>query len=70
MNLENKSLQNTPQEKEESISYDSDSKNLKIIHWMKMTEDMEINRYIKLRLWVSALDHDDMDLSVKLEKRN
>jgi hypothetical protein len=36
---------------------------------MKMQEDTEITGYIKLRLWVEALDADDMDLFVKVEKR-
>lgn len=35
---------------------------------MKTRSDTEITGYMKLRLWVSALDHDDMDLCVKLEK--
>ena len=37
---------------------------------MKMAEDTEICGYIKLRLWVGAPDHDDMDLAVTLEKRS
>ena len=36
---------------------------------MKMPADTEICGYIKLRLWVEALNHDDMDLAVTLEKR-
>ena len=37
---------------------------------MRMSEDTEITGYQKLRLWVSALDHDDLDLKIKVEKRN
>lgn len=33
-----------------------------------MTKPTEITGYMKLHLWVSAPDHDDMDLAIKVEK--
>lgn len=54
---------------ENSIIYNSDKKE-KVVFKYKIKEDTEISGYIKLRLWVSALDNDDMDLFVKMEKRN
>ena len=53
---------------EAELTYNSD-KNGKAVFTMKMPEDTEICGYIKLRLWVEAPDHDDMDLAVTLEKR-
>ena len=64
----NLSLKN-PQN-ESRIQYDSDKRNAKVVFKMRMKEDTEITGYQKLRLWVSALDHDDLDLKVKIEKRN
>ncbi len=49
--------------------YNSDRKKSKVCFNMKIAEDTEIIGYMKLRLWVSAIDHDDMDLFVKVEKR-
>lgn len=49
--------------------YDSDRRKSGVRFDMKITENTEILGYMKLRLWVSALDHDDMDLFVKAEKR-
>ncbi len=54
---------------ESYIEYNSDCKNKKVKFDMRMIEDTEITGYMKLRLWVSALDNDDMDLFVKVEKR-
>lgn len=54
---------------ENSVVYNSDKKE-KVVFKYKIKEDTEISGYIKLRLWVSALDNDDMDLFVKMEKRN
>ncbi len=55
--------------KENYIEYNSDRKKRGISFDMKITEDTEITGYMKLRLWVSAPDNDDMDLFVKVEKR-
>lgn len=49
--------------------YDSDRRKSGIRFDMKLSDDTEILGYMKLRLWVAALDHDDMDLFVKVEKR-
>ena len=54
---------------EHYAQYDSDRKKSSVSFSKRLTEDTEITGYMKLRLWVSALDHDDMDLCVKLEKR-
>lgn len=53
---------------ENYTEYDSDHKKNGIRFDMKMAADTEILGYMKLRLWVEALDHDDMDLFVKVEK--
>lgn len=53
---------------ESAVTYDSDKKG-QAVFTMRMQEDTEITGYIKLRLWVEALDAGDMDLFVKVEKR-
>ena len=53
-----------------SAVYDSDSKQKSTVFRMKTDRDMELSGYMKLRLWVQAPDHDDMDLEVKVEKLN
>ena len=69
LNAEENSLQPGPAAGESWGQYDSDRKKSGVSFSMKMPEDTEICGYMKLRLWVEALDHDDMDLCVKLEKR-
>lgn len=59
-----------PEETESAVMYDSDKKNGKVVFRCRMNEDTEIGGFLKLRLRVSAPDHDDMDLEVTLEKRN
>ncbi|MDO4154072.1 MAG: CocE/NonD family hydrolase [Clostridia bacterium] len=68
LNAESGSMSEEPVTRESNITYNSDKKG-KAVFQMRMGEDTEITGYIKLRLWVSALDHDDMDLLVKMEKR-
>lgn len=68
LNAAKGSLNDTAAAADSSITYDSDKKG-KAVFKMKMAEDTEITGYIKLRLWVSAEDHDDMDLFVRMEKR-
>lgn len=67
------SAENTLEEQEITtenyVQYDSGRKNSGVSFSIKMTSDTEIIGYMKLRLWVSALDNDDMDLCVNLEKR-
>ena len=68
LNAKNGTLNDMPVSAESQIIYNSDKKG-KAVFTIKMDTDTEVTGYIKLRLWVSALDHDDMDLIVKLEKR-
>ncbi len=65
----NKSLAKCSVAEENYIEYNSNRKKKGIQFDMRISEDTEITGYMKLRLWVSALDHDDMDLFVKVEKR-
>lgn len=58
---------NLPQQ--ESIdTYQSTSEENKVTYRYRMDKATEITGYMKLHLWVAAPDHDDMDLSVKVEK--
>ena len=68
LNAKNGTLNDMPVSAESQIIYNSDKKG-KAVFTIKMDTDTEVTGYMKLRLWVSALDHDDMDLIVKLEKR-
>lgn len=68
LNAENGALSTSQPAGEASVTYHSDKKG-KAVFKMKLPEDTEITGYIKLRLWVEAPDHDDMDLFVTLEKR-
>ncbi len=62
-------LEKVAVECESYAEYDSDRKKSGLRFDLKMAEDTEILGYMKLRLWVSALDNDDMDLYVMVEKR-
>lgn len=54
---------------EQSISeYSSDSVCHEVTYGYRMEKPTEITGYMKLHLWVSAPDHDDMDLAVRVEK--
>lgn len=68
LNAQNGTLNDMPVSVERQITYHSDKKG-KAVFTMKMDADTEVTGYMERRLWVSALDHDDMDLIVKLEKR-
>lgn len=57
-------------EPEAAVTYDSDDKNGGVVFRCRMNEDTEIGGFIKLRVLMSAPDHDDMDIEVTLEKRN
>ncbi|MGN0035584.1 MAG: CocE/NonD family hydrolase C-terminal non-catalytic domain-containing protein, partial [Coriobacteriales bacterium] len=63
-----KTLRRVPAAEGASVVYDSDKRG-KAVFTMKMDRKVEICGYIKVRLWVSPLDADDMDLRVTLEKR-
>lgn len=69
LNATNERLQEEPVLSESICEYDSDKKKGRAVFEMQMKEDTEISGYIKLRLWVSAADHNDMDLMVRMEKR-
>ena len=48
--------------------YQSAAKDNKVTYRYRMDKPTEITGYMKLHLWVSAPDHDDMDLAVRVEK--
>ena len=48
--------------------YQSDSARHEVTYRYRMARPTEITGYMKLHLWVSAPDHDDMDLAVRVEK--
>lgn len=48
--------------------YQSDSARHEVTYRYRMGRPTEITGYMKLHLWVSAPDHDDMDLAVRVEK--
>ena len=48
--------------------YQSDSARHEVTYRYRMERPTEITGYMKLHLWVSAPDHDDMDLTVRVEK--
>ena len=68
LNSEKRSLQFEPVSEEGSRVYNSDVPGDEVRYRLRITEPTEITGYIKLRLWVSALDAEDMDLAVKMEK--
>lgn len=49
-------------------TYVSEDTNSSVSYRLRMEKPTEITGYMKLHLWVSAPDHDDMDLAVKVEK--
>ncbi|WP_273388973.1 CocE/NonD family hydrolase [Barnesiella viscericola] len=48
--------------------YQSDSVRHEVTYRYRMEKPTELTGYMKLHLWVSASDHDDMDLAVRVEK--
>ncbi|MGI6216480.1 MAG: CocE/NonD family hydrolase [Coriobacteriales bacterium] len=69
LDAKTKSLSSKAPSIESQATYDSGSRKRKVVFTMKVDQHLEICGYIKLRLWVSPLDADDMDLKVTLEKR-
>ena len=53
---------------EQMNSYDSGNIHNQITYRYKMEKPTEITGYMKLHLWVSAPDNDDMDLAIQVEK--
>lgn len=68
LNAGKKKLEENNSLSSSSLIYNSDKKG-KAVFTKRMTEDTEITGYMKLRLWVEALESDDMDLYVTVEKR-
>lgn len=60
------SLNWAPVEAEASKRYDSASQ--EAVFDLTFEEDTEITGYMKLRLWVEAADHDEMDLFITIKK--
>lgn len=67
IDAENSAMQlETPVEKESSFSYDGQTGVANFDY--TFTEDTEITGFMKLRLWVEADGHDDMDLFINIQK--
>ena len=67
IDAENNAMQlETPVEKESSFSYDGQTGVANFDY--TCTEDTEITGFMKLRLWVEADGHDDMDLFINIQK--
>ena len=62
------SLLATLPEQQAVREYHSDSARHEVTYRYRMEQPTEITGYMKLHLWVSAPDHDDMDLAVRVEK--
>lgn len=66
VDVQNSRLCDEPVELESKISYDA---NEGVANFdFKFNEDTEITGYMKLRLWVEADGHDDMDMFVNIQK--
>lgn len=61
-------LLTTLPEQQAVSEYQSDSARHEVTYRYRMEQPTEITGYMKLHLWVSAPDHDDMDLAVRVEK--
>jgi len=71
LNGENMSLQNTPVAAETKLTYNgepSSTENNDLIFKYATDKDMELTGNMKLKLWVSADDTDDMDIFVSIKK--
>jgi len=55
-----------PVEKESKVSYDG--KEGQVTFDIRFDEDTELTGYMKLRLWVEADGHDDMDMFINIQK--
>lgn len=69
LDARNTSFSDEPINEPASITYDSSHKRARAVFEMRLDESIEICGYISLRLWVSPLDADDMDLHVLLDKK-
>ncbi|MBC6004900.1 CocE/NonD family hydrolase [Paeniclostridium sp. NSJ-45] len=69
LNGEDMSLQDTPAKEESVVSYSTENtENDEVRFKIEFKENTEITGYMKLKLWVSAQDADDMDLFVGVKK--
>lgn len=63
------SLQTSKVSAEDKQDYNSEDKaNNSLTYKIKMDRRTELTGYMKLHLWVSALDNNDMDLAIKVQK--
>lgn len=66
IDAENYALCDEPVKKESKVSYDA---NKGVVNFdYQFDEDTEITGYMKLRLWVEADGHDDMDIFINIQK--
>lgn len=66
IDAESNTLCDEPVKKESKVSYDA---NEGVVNFdYQFDEDTEITGYMKLRLWVEADGHDDMDLFINIQK--
>lgn len=68
LDAENAQLTEALVEKESSVEYDSEDEKADARFSFKFAEDTEITGNMKLKLWVSAADAEDMDLFVGVKK--
>lgn len=68
LSAEDSQLHDTLPATENVVTYNSDSIGSGVTFRYRMECPTEITGYMKLHLWVSALDNDDMDLAIKVEK--
>lgn len=66
LNAEDTTLSFDPIAAESSVSYDGNEGEVNFD--IKFAEDTEITGYMKLRLWVEAPEHDEMDLFINIQK--
>ena len=64
----NGALSPSPVQDAATVEYDCSSKRRQVAFEMAFDEDVEIIGYSKLKLWVEADGHDDMDLFVYVQK--
>ncbi|MDD3392609.1 MAG: CocE/NonD family hydrolase [Bacilli bacterium] len=66
LNADNGKLGDVPVKNESNISYDGNKGEIDFEYTFR--KDTEITGYMKLRLWVEAKGHDDMDLFINVKK--
>ncbi len=62
----NQAMQNAPVAAESKISYDAETEEVTFDY--KFEDETEITGFLKLRLWVEADGHDDMDMFINVQK--